>query len=222
MAYRKSGSNQHFTVIYQEVAQHDTMSMEARGLLLFMLSLPEDWEYNKKWLQNQCPGWGREKLAKILKELEQKGYLIRTSKQDESTGIMLGWDWEILAESTLNSDLRETPHTDEPVQENRTETDLRVSRLSALPSDRKAERQTYNKEKQKIQSSKSVNSSPTENFYDQVMIELLSDNLPESKIRYAQLKIRQFEERFPDSGSVADCWSYVVQAVKHQINITSS
>ena len=219
MAYRKSSSNQQFTVVYQEVAQHKTMSMEARGLLLFMLSLPEDWEYQKKWLQSQCPGWGREKLTKIMKELEQKGYLIRTSRQDEKTGKMLGWDWEVLAESTPSTDLRQTRHSVSEVRENSTETDLRQTRHSVKPSDGKPVRHTYKKEKQKIQSSESTVSGH-ENFSAQVMVELLSDNLPESKIRYAQLKIQEFKDRFPESSSVADCWSYVVQAVKHQIEVT--
>ncbi len=221
MAYRKSGSNQHFTVIYQEVAQHDTMSMEARGLLLFMLSLPEDWEYSKKWLQDKCPDWGREKLAKILKELEQKGYLIRTAKRSDDGKNLAGWDWEILAESCLEEELQANHQPDHKGRQNSTKPDLRVCRQSANQSVCKPVRQTNNKERQKIQSSQST-PADRKNFTELVMVELLSDNLPESKIRYAQLKIREFEERFPESGSVADCWSYVVQAVNHQSEITGS
>lgn len=60
------------------------------------------------------------------------------------------------------------------------------------------------------------------NFSERVMAELLADRLPEHKHRYARLKIAEYQERFPESGSVADCYSYVVQAVTHQINLTGS
>lgn len=60
----------------------------------------------------------------------------------------------------------------------------------------------------------------SENFSDRVMAELQSDHLPEHKYRYAKMKISEFQERFPESTSVADCWAYVVTAVNHQINLT--
>ena len=215
MAYRKSGRNQQFTVVYQEVAQHKTMSMEARGLLLFMLSLPDDWEYHKSWIKDQCPNWGREKLSKILKELEQKGYLIRTSRQDQKTGKMLGWDWEVLAESALNTDLRQTRHSVEPVRQNSTDTDLRVCRQTGLPSDCKPVRQTNKKEETK-ETSKSVNNAREENFsLDEVMTGLQALGLPENETWYAQMKVREYITRYPESQSMADACRYVSNAISH-------
>ena len=135
MAYRKSGRNQAFTVVYNEVAQHKDMSMEAKGLLLFMLSLPEDWEYHKNWLQDQCPGWGREKLAKILKELEKLGFLIRTPKRSDDGKKLAGWDWEVLSESVLEAEIRQTRYSDKEVRQTRIQPDLRVSSQSGFQSD---------------------------------------------------------------------------------------
>ncbi len=112
MAYRKSSRNKSFTVIYNEVAQHNAMSMEARGLLLFMLSLPDDWDFHKSWLQDQCPGWGRDKLAKILKELETLGYLIRTARRSEDQRRLEGWDWEVLSESSAEPEERQIRHSE--------------------------------------------------------------------------------------------------------------
>ena len=112
MAYRKSSRNKSFTVIYNEVAQHKSMSMEARGLLLFMLSLPDDWDFHKSWLQDQCLGWGRDKLAKILKELEVCGYLIRTARRSEDQRKLEGWDWEVLSESSVEPEERQIRHSE--------------------------------------------------------------------------------------------------------------
>lgn len=220
MAYRKSSRNQNFTVIYQEVAQHESMSMEARGLLLFMLSLPENWDYHKSWLEDQCPGWGRDKLAKVLKELEEKGYLIRTPKRSEDGKKLSGWDWEVLAESALAPDSRKIRHSDTDTREIRTQPDSRIFSQT--------ENQSLCKSaptKETVLQSKKVSQSATrarENFFNRVMTELQADNLPERKLRYASMKIWEYQERYPDSDSVPDCWSYVVRAVQHQMNLTGS
>ena len=129
MSFRRSSRNQNFTVIYNEVAQHETMTMESRGLLLFMLSLPEDWEYHKGWLQDRCHGWGRDKMAKVLKELETMGYLIRTANQCQESGKMQGWVWEVFGESQ-NTDSLKIRKSDE----NSGETDKRICRKSDLPN----------------------------------------------------------------------------------------
>ena len=219
MSFRRSSRNQNFTVVYNEVAQHDTMTMEARGLLLFMLSLPEDWEYHKKWLQDQCPGWGREKLAKILKELEQKGYLIRTTKRSEDGKKLAGWLWEVLAESGLETEERETRQSDKGVRQNSTKPERRVSRHSENQSDCPVA-PTNKTSKQNKKSSESVKpAAPEINFSDRVFSELSVDGLTElspEHIRYCQMKITEYQERFPQSQSVADCWSYVVKALDHR------
>lgn len=222
MAYRKSGRNQQFTVVYQEVAQHKSMSMEARGLLLFMLSLPEDWEYNKSWLQDQCPKWGREKLAKILKELEQKGYLIRTTKRSSDGKKLAGWDWEVLAESALTSDLRVSRHSDLGMRQNSTKPDLRVCRQTANQSDCKPVRQTNNKEETK-ETSKLVINRARKNFsIDQIIVNLQTLGLPEKEIWYARMKATEYVERFPESQSLADACRYVGNAIQHAWGLEGS
>lgn len=226
MAYRRSSKNKSFTTVYNEVAQHPEMSMEARGLLLFMSSLPEDWEFHKNWLQKQCPGWGRDKLGKILKELEEKGYLIRTPKRSEDGKKLAGWDWEVLAESALNPEVRQTRQSDKEVRKNNTEPDLRVSSQSGLQSDCSVAttKETYKQKKQSSQSTiaREEKKSAAISFPDRVMTQLLADNLPASKKRYAALKIQEFQDRFPESDSVADCWAYVIQAIQHQYSLTGS
>jgi len=212
MSFRKSSRNQNFTVVYNEVAQHETMSMEARGLLLFMLSLPEDWEYHKTWLQDRCKGWGRDKMAKILKELENFGYLIRTAKQCPDTGKMSGWVWEVFGEAQ-NTEKRISRQS-----ENSPKTEERISRQSVKPTDGNT---TTTKEtgSTKQKSSKSVKPNARENFSDRVISELEADGLeelPPKSMRYARMKITEYQERFPQSRSVADCWSYVVQALNHE------
>ena len=71
-----------------------------------------------------------------------------------------------------------------------------------------------------IESSKLVNTPrAVENFNDEVMAELMADKLPGEQVRYAGLKIREYQQRFADSDSVADCWAYVAKAVNHRIQM---
>lgn len=70
-----------FATLYREVAQDDRLSLEARGLLLLMASLPEDWEYSVAGLAKKA-GCGKDKLRRILGELEKVGYLAREQSHD--------------------------------------------------------------------------------------------------------------------------------------------
>ena len=70
-----------FTTLYREVAQDSRLSLESRGLLLLMASLPEDWEYSVAGLAKKA-GCGKDKLRRILGELENVGYLAREQSHD--------------------------------------------------------------------------------------------------------------------------------------------
>ena len=70
-----------FATLYREVAQDSRLSLEARGLLILMASLPEDWEYSVAGLAKKA-GCGKDKLRRILGELEDVGYLAREQSHD--------------------------------------------------------------------------------------------------------------------------------------------
>ena len=54
-----------FATLYREVAQDERLSLESRGLLVLMASLPEDWEYSVSGLAKKA-GCGKDKLRRIL------------------------------------------------------------------------------------------------------------------------------------------------------------
>ena len=70
-----------FVTIYREVAQDGRLSLETRGLFVLMASLPEDWSYTVSGLakQTKC---GKDRLRRMLGELEKVGYLIREQAHD--------------------------------------------------------------------------------------------------------------------------------------------
>lgn len=70
-----------FAALYREVAQDVRLSLEARGLLLLMASLPKNWEYSVAGLAKKA-GCGKDKLRRVLGELENVGYLAREQRHD--------------------------------------------------------------------------------------------------------------------------------------------
>lgn len=65
-----------FTIINNEALfEKPPLSMSAKGLLCFMLALPDDWNYSIDGLVSVCKE-GRHAVKTTLKELKERGYLI--------------------------------------------------------------------------------------------------------------------------------------------------
>jgi hypothetical protein len=64
-----------FTTVSNDIVNNSSVSWEARGLLVYLLSKPEGWIVRNSDLIRQSPA-GRDKVAAILKELENK-YIFR-------------------------------------------------------------------------------------------------------------------------------------------------
>ncbi|MGD1456963.1 hypothetical protein [Vibrio harveyi] len=109
MAIRKAKRKSNFTQIPNETLQDVNLSFEARGVLGLLLSKPDDWVIHKSWIQKQGPKCGKDRLTRILKELEDRGYLQKDPVRG-SKGRFEGMDWL----------LYETPHrsTENPTPEN--------------------------------------------------------------------------------------------------------
>lgn len=65
-----------FTVMSNYHLQDKKISLNAKGLLSYMLSLPDDWDYSLRGLCAICLE-GEKAIRNTLKELEDKGYLYR-------------------------------------------------------------------------------------------------------------------------------------------------
>jgi hypothetical protein len=73
----------------------DNMSVQAKGLLSIMLSLPEDWDYSIKGLC-AISGESEYSVKMMLKELKDKGYLVvRRLSPDETSNGRIGWEYNV-------------------------------------------------------------------------------------------------------------------------------
>lgn len=90
---REKGSN--FTPISRALLQDNSLSFEARGLMGYLLSKPDDWEAQFHDIEREG-NIGRDKRKSLMAELERAGYLERRRLQGERGQ----WDYEMIVHET--------------------------------------------------------------------------------------------------------------------------
>ena len=76
MAVFKIEKNKNYTIMSNHHLRDKELSYKAKGLLSFMLSLPEDWDYSINGLV-EVSKEGKKAIRAMLEELEENHYLIR-------------------------------------------------------------------------------------------------------------------------------------------------
>jgi Helix-turn-helix domain len=84
------GTRKRFTQIDRSLVNDKRLSFKARGILVWLLDKPDDWETTAKRIEDEASE-GREAVAKALKELETCGYLVRRNYQDEQRKWRCDW-----------------------------------------------------------------------------------------------------------------------------------
>lgn len=78
----KINKNSEYITICNYHLSDKALSLKSKGLLSIMLSLPSDWDYSVKGLTELCATTEYE-IVKILKELEDRKYLLRNKEKNE-------------------------------------------------------------------------------------------------------------------------------------------
>jgi hypothetical protein len=118
----------HYFAASNEPFNDERLSWEARGLLAYLLSKPDDWTIRLADLLRRDPA-GEYKIRRMLKELREHGYLIRVRIQTEQ-GTYL-WESYVFESPSLN----QYPSTEmifirQKPSENQTSSRLSTSGLS--------------------------------------------------------------------------------------------
>jgi hypothetical protein len=88
-----------YTTIANELINDDRLSYEVLGLLLFLLSLPDDWEIHVNQLRRRGR-IGRPRMYRILNQLQQAGYL-RHDRIRDQRGVLTGGYWIVCEDPAL-------------------------------------------------------------------------------------------------------------------------
>lgn len=93
MAILRKKKQGNFTTISNTALKDAELSFKAKGLLVYMWSLPDDWEFYETELAKRATD-GVASVRSGLKELEDKGYLVKQRARN-SKGQLEGNDWLI-------------------------------------------------------------------------------------------------------------------------------
>ena len=106
----KSKSTERFTTLPNELIKSKTLSLDEKGLLSYLLSLPSDWVIYKKNLYNNLPDKPGT-IDRAFKGLQNKGYILSIKMHDFGTGRFVGWNHVVYDLPAENQDIRvrETP-----------------------------------------------------------------------------------------------------------------
>ena len=98
MIHRADHSD-NYMVISNRIARDERLSFEARGLLVFMLSMSDDWNFSIKGLVNQT-GMKRSVILRIVKELRDCGYIL-IKQETKKDGKFAAKTWELYENCTV-------------------------------------------------------------------------------------------------------------------------
>jgi hypothetical protein len=115
-----------FTVISNAIMNDGHLSAEALGVLVYLLSRPDDWIIHREQLMARFKV-GRDKFQAIFRELSGCGYARLESIADAESGHLAGKRWVIIEEPEAESREPEKPSLGGVTEE-------RVCRLSEKPT----------------------------------------------------------------------------------------
>ncbi len=106
--------NKNYTTISNQLFKNKGISLKAKGLMGYLLSLPSDWNLSINGIV-ACSKEGRALISSTIKELINAGYIERVAIREK--GRFKGYDYFVFE----NPPKAEKPITVKPISENRIE-----------------------------------------------------------------------------------------------------
>jgi len=120
MATIRVEKTKNYTVMSNHHLRNKNLSLKTKGLLSFMLSLPDDWDYTTKGLANICKE-GVDSISTSLKELEAEGYLVRKRARNDK-GVLGKMEYTIYERPITEKSEKPKPEPKKAPQEKPVET----------------------------------------------------------------------------------------------------
>lgn len=107
-----------FTVLPNEMLQDPRLSCRDRGLLVWMLSKPQDWAFSQRGIANELSFDGESSVKAGVKNLQKAGYL-HIDRERRDRGRLSAAVWTVSDSPQLESQSMGPPQVDLPLVENR-------------------------------------------------------------------------------------------------------
>ncbi|WP_436855198.1 DnaD domain protein [Staphylococcus caeli] len=95
--HKESGN---FVTVHKNFIHDPNISWKAKGILLYLLSRPDDWQVYEKELEKHSLD-GRDSLKNGIKELETASYIVRIRKRDDK-GRLKEYEYSVYEQPTQN------------------------------------------------------------------------------------------------------------------------
>lgn len=90
-----------YVMVNKGFVNNPQLSWKAKGILLYLLSKPDDWKvYHKDIIKHSTDG--RDSVTSGIAELVKYGYIIRHLRREEGTGKLKGYDYDVYEVPTGN------------------------------------------------------------------------------------------------------------------------
>ena len=109
MAIIRNKNREKYTTVDNSILKNKNLSLKARGLLVTLLGLPDNWEFTEAGLCSLFAKDGQNSVRTAIKELENSGYLKRQRIRDNN-GKYSEIEWSIYEKPILeNPNLENQP-----------------------------------------------------------------------------------------------------------------
>lgn len=132
MAVFKVEKKKNYTIMSNHHLQNKNISLKAKGLLSYMLSLPSDWDYSLAGLESNLKE-SKTSLRNTLTELKENGYLVITKLYPNKTkSKKIEYVYNIYEEPTLEPSIQkqDTENLDLDFQHLENDTQLNTNKQS--------------------------------------------------------------------------------------------
>ena len=120
MTIYRTKKEKNFTIMSNYHLQDNNLSLKAKGLLSYMLSLPDDWNYSLNGL-TKINKEGIKSIRSTLKELEKNKYLIRKRLKNEDNKFYYIYDVYEVPYPVLDFQTTDNEHTPNGYTQNDTQ-----------------------------------------------------------------------------------------------------
>ena len=161
---------ENFTSIHNKLINNSRISLKAKGIMLYMLSKPENWKYNPKEITKNSKD-GLDSVYSGIKELIEAGYISRTRHSDGTVDYFVFEDVE--ENDIVDFSKKENPNRENPNRENPNRENPDVYKRKNTNKERIIVNTELNKETSKSDIDDFINSQDKSEEYKKLLFEFL-------------------------------------------------